>query len=189
MPLSKLGLLPRISLALFAVGFLPLVLVSLQLIGLTTEAQKDSVWGAQLKAASAAASHINEYIYLRQGLAKSIAANPVLLQDAKSQDAAVVLQSTLEAFVDLEGLALVNGARQLVVRAVREGGSEGALERGARRSFVRASRSSSSAARPSHASKPRSPTAAARAPCFSSTRDRSPTLYAKKSSAAPPSSR
>lgn len=128
LPLSKLGLLPRISLALFAVGFLPLVLVSLQLIGLTTEAQKDAVWGAQLKAASAAASHINEYIYLRGGLAESIADNPVLLKDAKSQDAAVVLQSTLEAFVDLEGLALVNGSRQLVVRAVREGGSEGALQ-------------------------------------------------------------
>lgn len=125
---SKLGLLPRISLALFAVGFLPLVLVSLQLIGLTTQAQKDAVWGAQLKAASAAASHINEYVYLRRGLAQSVAANPVLLQDAKSQNAAGVLESTLDAFVDLEGLALVNGARQLVVRAVREGGSQGALD-------------------------------------------------------------
>ncbi len=122
MRLRSPGLLARIALALCAVGFLPLILVALQLIGLTTEAQRNTVWGAQVKAATAAASHVNEYLYQRSGLAAFTAADRTLLEDPASPAAAEAIRGTLESFPDLEVLALVSPERELVVHGARDGG-------------------------------------------------------------------
>ena len=125
--LTSLGLLPRIGLSLALVGFIPLILVSTQLIGLTTHSQRDQVLGAQLKAAAAAASEINEYIYARNGITEFTASNPVLIEDPKSAQSATVIRGLLDSFSDLEAMALLNANRELVIQAQREGQSEGVL--------------------------------------------------------------
>ncbi|HEX3529318.1 MAG TPA: serine/threonine protein kinase [Thermoanaerobaculia bacterium] len=136
MKLSRIrfGLLPRVALALAAVGLLPLLMVSLGLVRLNREALYDQVLRTHIVAAHTAADRIDAILDTRAALARGTAGSPELA-DPGSPEAQAFLRRNLEQWGELGALAVavVNPAGELVFRAqVRGEGerAEAALRRG-----------------------------------------------------------
>jgi len=134
LPRFRFGLLPRVALALAAVGLLPLLVVSLGLVQFNREALYDQVLRTHIVAARTAADRIDAILDTRAALARGTAGSPELA-DPGSPEAQAFLRRNLEQWGELGALAVavVNPAGELVFRAqVRGEGerAEAALQRG-----------------------------------------------------------
>ena len=121
----RFGLLPRVALALAAVGLLPLLMVSLGLVRMNREAMYDQVLRTHIVAASTAADRIDAILDTRAALARGTAGSPELA-DPGSPQAQAFLRRSLEQWGELGVLAVavVNPAGELVFRAQVRGEGE-----------------------------------------------------------------
>jgi Protein kinase domain len=133
-PRFRFGLLPRVALALAAVGLLPLLIVSLGLVRLNREALYDQVLRTHIVAAHTAADRIGALLATRDALARGTAGSPELAEPG-SPAAQAFLGRSLAQWSDLGVLAVavVSPGGELVFRAQMKGEgerAEAALRRG-----------------------------------------------------------
>lgn len=128
MPGLKIGLIPRIALALTLVGLVPLVAASVPLIGINREAMQDQVLQTHSMAARTAAGRVASYLTALGSTAEAAAGNPVLAADPRSPAAQQLLAGILEARPDVAALAVVNETGELVIRVQRKGRGEEVAE-------------------------------------------------------------
>ena len=136
MKLSRIrfGLLPRVALALAAVGLLPLLMVSLGLVQLNRDALYEQVLRTHTVAASTAADRIDAILDTRAALARGTAGSPELAAPG-APEAQAFLGRSLAQWGDLGVLAVavVSPGGDLVFRAQVKGEgerAEAALRRG-----------------------------------------------------------
>jgi len=120
----RLGLIPRIAIALAAVGLIPLVVAVFPLIGINQGALQDQVLQNHITAARAAASRLGTTLGSLATLADSLAENPLLADSPRSPAAQELLASVLQARPDLGALAVTDHAGKLVVRLQRRDRAE-----------------------------------------------------------------
>jgi hypothetical protein len=133
-PRFRFGLLPRVALALAAVGLLPLLIASLGLVQLNREALYDQVLRTHIVAAHTAADRIGALLATRDALARGTAGSPELA-DPGSPAAQAFLGRSLAQWSGLGVLAVavVSPGGELVFRAQMKGEgerAEAALRRG-----------------------------------------------------------
>jgi hypothetical protein len=120
----RLRLLPRVALALAAVGLLPLAISYVGLSGVNRDALFDQVLNTHALAARTAADRVEAFLDTRLSLARGAAASPALA-DPRSPAAQELLARSLQAWSSLgvEAVAVVDPAGETVVRAqLREAG-------------------------------------------------------------------
>lgn len=119
MPRSlRLGLFARIALALAATGFLPLLLVSRQLVGVNQRALEEQTKDNVVLAARATADRVESELRVRRQLASAMARDPRLRQ-ATDEAAWSVLREHVQAGepLGLRAAALVDEHGENLVRA------------------------------------------------------------------------
>jgi HAMP domain-containing protein len=120
--LPRLGLLPRIGLALAAVGLLPLAISYFGLVGVNRDALFNQVQNTHALAARTAAARVGAFLDTRLALARGAAGNPAL-DDPRSPEAQELLAGSLQAWAGLgvTAVAVVNAQGEEVVRAQLKG--------------------------------------------------------------------
>ncbi|HEX6899552.1 MAG TPA: serine/threonine protein kinase [Thermoanaerobaculia bacterium] len=120
--LPRLRLLPRVALALAAVGLLPLGLAWFGLVGVNREALFDQVLSTHALAARTGAARVGAFLEARLALARGLAGNPAL-DDPRSPAAQEMLVQSLQAWSTLgvEAVAVVNAAGEEVLRVQLKG--------------------------------------------------------------------
>lgn len=124
----RVGLIPRIAVALTLVGLLPLLAATFPLIGINREALQDQVLQTHTMAARTAAERVASYLSALATTAEAVAGNPLLAEDPRSPGAQQLLAGILEARPDVACLAVVNDQGELVIRAQLRGRGEGVEE-------------------------------------------------------------
>ncbi|MEM7480559.1 MAG: serine/threonine protein kinase [Acidobacteriota bacterium] len=117
-------LLPRIALALAAVGLLPLAVVTQRLVDINREGMREQVLRTNVAATSTTAAQIADLVESRRSLAQAAANNPAVYTNPLAPEATGFLRSFLEARPDLNALALFNPLGDEIVRAQRRGAAE-----------------------------------------------------------------
>jgi hypothetical protein len=114
----RLRLLPRVALALAAVGLLPLAIAYFGFSGVNRDALFDQVLNTHALAARTASDRVEAFLDTRLSLARGAAASPVLA-DARSPAAQELLARSLQAWSSLGvgAVAVVDPAGETVVRA------------------------------------------------------------------------
>jgi hypothetical protein len=119
----RFGLLPRVALALAAVGLLPLLIVSVGLVRFNRDALVEQVLRTHIVAAHTAADRVSAFLATRDALARGTAGSPELADPAS---APAFLGRSLQQWTDLGVLsvALVNAAGEEGLRAQVKGEGE-----------------------------------------------------------------
>ncbi|HKV08684.1 MAG TPA: protein kinase, partial [Thermoanaerobaculia bacterium] len=119
----RFGLLPRIALALAAVGLLPVAISMLGLLDVNRDALYEQVLRTHSLAAQTGATRTGAFLATRLSLARGAAANPALA-DPRSEEARDFLFASLSAWADLgvSAVSVVNEQGEEVIRAQLKGG-------------------------------------------------------------------
>jgi len=121
---SRVGLLPRLALSLLAVGIIPLVLASIQLIGLNREAMTSQVLRTHSLAARATAERISSELRPLISRIRALATSPIIAEEPRSRASKELLTGTLRSDDRIRGLVLVNSAGEEVLRVQHRNTSE-----------------------------------------------------------------
>ena len=123
LPRLRLRLLPRVALALAAVGLLPVGIAMLGLLGVNRDALYEQVLRTHNLAAQTGATRAGAFLATRLSLARGAAGNSALA-DPRSPEARDFLSASLAAWADLgvEALSVINEAGEEVIRAQLKGG-------------------------------------------------------------------
>ncbi len=119
-PWLRSNLQVRITLALAAVGLLPLAAAALLLTRIQRQGFSEQVLATHSVAAATAAERAGAVVGSVVALADSLAGNPSLVGDGRSEAARELLVGLLQARPDLGALAVLNADGALVIRAQRK---------------------------------------------------------------------
>ena len=115
----RLGLLGRVTLALFAVGLLPLGIASYQLVRLNRESMSDQILRTHAVAARTSAVRVSAFIESLRGTIDALAHSPEVYLDPKSRTAQQLLAGLLRGQPIVVGVVVEDdrGAELLRVQA------------------------------------------------------------------------
>lgn len=122
LPRLRLGLLPRVALALAAVGLLPLGIAFFGLATFNRDALAEQVLRTHIVAARTAAARVGSFLQARISLAEALAASPALAEPRSEASRDLLLRS-LQSWTELgvEGIVVVNADRAEVIRVQVKG--------------------------------------------------------------------
>ncbi|HYM60663.1 MAG TPA: serine/threonine protein kinase [Thermoanaerobaculia bacterium] len=104
--MARLSLLTRTLIALFAVGVVPLAIVSWRLIGINREGMTLQIIQTHALAAKSTAERIAAFLASRRSLADAIASNEMVAAGPRSTVSREVLQNIMEADPDVAAIVL-----------------------------------------------------------------------------------
>ena len=112
-----MSILTRLLVALGAVALIPLAILGWRLVNLNRDEMRKQVQRTHIVAVNAAAERIASHLRTRQGTAASLARNPILTGDPKSESGQALLHGMLESDPDIQVIDVATPAGESVVRA------------------------------------------------------------------------